>query len=57
MIFFIFMEDHFARQVIEQGVYKSLMVEVYTWHLKLCENSNLDYTITKEFSRSDTIGK
>ena len=46
------------RKVIEEGVYsKSLKVEVYPWHLKICENSKPDEQILKEFSRADTIGK
>ena len=46
------------RKVIEEGVYsKSLKVEVYPWHLKICENSKPDEQILKEFSRADTIGR
>jgi len=45
------------RRVIEEGVYsKSLKVEVYPWNLKICENSNPELQVIKEFSRSDTIG-
>ncbi|XP_060566738.1 ubiquitin carboxyl-terminal hydrolase 15-like isoform X2 [Ruditapes philippinarum] len=44
------------RKVIEEGTYsKSLKVEVYPWHIKICDNSKPDAVITKLFSRSDTI--
>ena len=51
------LQEPLQRKVIEEGVYsKSLKVEVYPWHLKICENSKLDDQISKQFSRSDTIG-
>ncbi|XP_060566741.1 ubiquitin carboxyl-terminal hydrolase 15-like [Ruditapes philippinarum] len=46
------------RNVIEEGTYsKSLKVEIYLWHLKICENSKPNVTVTKLFSRIDTIRK
>ncbi|XP_060594209.1 ubiquitin carboxyl-terminal hydrolase 15-like [Ruditapes philippinarum] len=49
-------QEPLPRKVIEEGVYsKSLKVEVYLWHLKICDNSKPDDVITKTFSRGDTI--
>ena len=51
-------QEGFKRKVIEEGIYsKCLKVEVYPWHLKICENTKPDEQILKEFSRADTIGK
>ncbi|KAL5013386.1 hypothetical protein ScPMuIL_007656 [Solemya velum] len=45
-----------SRRVIEQGMFvKHCKVEVYLMDLKLCENSNLSNTVSKLFSRADTI--
>ena len=52
------LQEPLNRKVIEEGVYsKSLKVEVYPWHLKICENSKPEEQISKMFSRSDTVGK
>ncbi|XP_050414001.1 ubiquitin carboxyl-terminal hydrolase 4 isoform X1 [Patella vulgata] len=51
-------QEPICRGVIEQGMFvKHCKVEVYLLELKLCENSNLDKTTAKQFSRSSTIAQ
>ena len=56
-ISFLFQEG-IARKVIEQGMFvKHCKVEVYLMDLKLCQNNNMEQVVSKQFSRSNTIGK
>lgn len=44
-------------QVVLGGMFvKHHKVEVYLTKLNLCENSNMDSTVTRRFSKADTIG-
>ncbi|XP_073689364.1 ubiquitin carboxyl-terminal hydrolase 15-like [Garra rufa] len=50
-------QEPIARKVIEMGVFvKHRKVEVYLTELNLCENSNMDYIVSRRFSKEDTIG-
>ena len=52
-----FLQEPIARKVIEQGMFvKHCKVEVYLMDLKLCQNSEIDNHVLKQFSRADTIG-
>ncbi|XP_028680996.1 ubiquitin carboxyl-terminal hydrolase 4 [Erpetoichthys calabaricus] len=45
------------RKVVEHGMFvKHCKVEVYLLELSLCENSNVEYVVTRHFSKADTIG-
>ncbi|KAF4089228.1 hypothetical protein AMELA_G00064080 [Ameiurus melas] len=45
-----------ARKVVEQGVFvKHCKVEVYLTELRLCEFSNMDQSIGRHFSKTDTV--
>lgn len=45
-----------ARKVVEQGMFvKHFKVEVYLTELLLCEFSNMDQRVSRQFSKSDTI--
>ncbi|ESO84311.1 hypothetical protein LOTGIDRAFT_132462 [Lottia gigantea] len=51
-------QEAISRGVIEQGMFvKHCKVEVYLLELKLCENSNLDKTVARQFSRASTIAE
>ncbi|XP_043944219.1 ubiquitin carboxyl-terminal hydrolase 15 isoform X2 [Protopterus annectens] len=51
-------QDPIARKVVEQGMFvKHCKVEVYLTELKLCENENINNTVTRRFSKADTIDK
>ena len=46
-----------ARKVVEHGMFgKHCKVEVYYIEFKLAENSNIENTVQKKFSKSDTLG-
>ncbi|XP_041349901.1 ubiquitin carboxyl-terminal hydrolase 15-like isoform X2 [Gigantopelta aegis] len=49
-------QESISRKVIEQGMFvKHCKVEVYLLDLKLCENSESNKFVNKQFSRTDTI--
>ena len=46
------------RKVVEHGMYlKQCKVEVYLIEFKLCQNSDLETVVLRQFSKGDTIGK
>ncbi|CAH1783519.1 unnamed protein product, partial [Owenia fusiformis] len=49
-------EESVSRKVIEQGMFvKQCKVEVYLLDLKLCQNSNTEEQVSRQFSRADTL--
>lgn len=45
-----------ARKVVEYGMFvKHCKVEVYLLELLLCEFSNMDHSVTRHFSKADTV--
>jgi len=51
-------EQTLPRKVVEHGMYvKSCKVEVYLMQLKLCQHSDPKTTVTRHFSKGDTVGR
>ena len=51
-------EQALPRKVVEHGMYvKSCKVEVYLMQLKLCQHSDQKTTVTRQFSKGDTVGR
>lgn len=51
-------EQALPRKVVERGMYvKSCKVEVYLMQLKLCQHSDPNTMVTRQFSKGDTVGK
>ncbi|KAL8582060.1 hypothetical protein ACOMHN_028041 [Nucella lapillus] len=49
-------QEAIERKVIEQGMFvKHCKVEVYLMDLKLCENSDINTVVSKQFSRATTV--
>ena len=47
-----------CRKVVEYGLYmKHCKVEVYLMDFKLCQQSQLNETISRQFSRATTVGE
>ena len=51
-------QEPLKRFVIEHGVYtKETKVEIYPLHLKLCLFTSLENTVSKDISKTTTLGK